>query len=72
MSVWLAAHGNKKLSASAHSGTDGDAPFLVTAIAAARAAMSIACAAASPFSNAAIKYPVKVSPAAVVSTAFTL
>lgn len=54
---------------SASVGMDGAAPRRVTAIAAARAARSIACGTPSPRSSEARKKPVKVSPAAVVSTA---
>ena len=52
-------------------GMEAEAPARVTAMADAFAASSMAASAVSPLETAAIKYPVKVSPAAVVSTAFT-
>ena len=51
---------------------DGAAPCLLTAIADALDAVSIASLIVFPFKIPAIKYPVYVSPAAVVSTVFTL
>ena len=47
---------------------DGAAPNREMAIPAALAAKSMAFGTVSPFKMPAIKYPVKVSPAAVVST----
>ena len=58
-------------STSARNGIDGAAPGLDTAIAEAFAARSSTFSIGSPAMTPAIKYPVKVSPAAVVSTAFT-
>ena len=56
---------------SSRSGMDTEAPARVTAIADAFAASSMAASTVSSLETAAMKYPVKVSPAAVVSTAFT-
>ena len=61
----------KKALTSSSFGIDGAAPFRVTEIAAAALALSMAAAGASPRASPATRYPVKVSPAAVVSTAFT-
>ena len=61
----------KSICSSAQTGTETDAPFLDTAIADACAAIERHCSAENPFSCAIRKYPVKVSPAAVVSTACT-
>lgn len=52
-------------------GIDGDAPFLVTAIAEAAEAILSASSAVFPNDTDEIKNPVKVSPAAVVSIALT-
>ena len=52
-------------------GTEGEAPFLETQIAAAFAAVSSASLTALPAAMLCRKKPANVSPAAVVSTAFT-
>ena len=53
-------------------GIEGDAPFLETAIADAAEAILKASAGVLPPITEEKKYPVKVSPAAVVSTTFAL